>query len=185
MSSSSSNHAFQGVISMKWSKTILSTLSIAVIGFLALGITSTPAFAAGNATANLSIGASVTATCIVSTTALSFGSYTGATAINTTGTILVTCTNSTTYNVGLNAGSASGATVTTRKMQNGAALLNYNLCSDSSSCATNWGNTSGTDTVPGSGNGTQQTLTVYGVIPALQYPTPGAYSDTVVATVYY
>ena len=136
------------------------------------------------ATTTFTVSASVTATCLISATTLSFGSYTFVVA-SSTSTISVTCTNGTTYNVGLNAGAASGATVTTRQMgATGGGLLNYSLFQDSAH-STNWGNTVGTDTLAGTGNGSAQSLTVYGQIPANQYVTPGSYSDTITATITY
>lgn len=48
----------------------------------------------------------------------------------------------------------------------------------------NWGNTAGT-MVGGTGNGSAQTLTVYGEVPAGQAVTPGAYVDTITATITY
>jgi spore coat protein U-like protein len=66
----------------------------------------------------------------------------------------------------------------------GAALLNYSLFSNSG-MTTNWGNTVGTDTVPGAGTGTVQAITVYGQVAAGQYLAPGAYTDTITATVTY
>ena len=96
----------------------------------------------------------------------------------------VSCTSTTTYDVGLSAGLATGASVTTRKMQNGAALLAYALYSNSTH-TTNWGNTAATNWVAGTGSGVAQPLTVYGQIAAGQYPTPGSYSDMITATVTY
>lgn len=139
---------------------------------------------AATATATMGVSATVQATCLVSTTALAFGTYTGAT-LNSTSQVSVTCTNSTTYNVGLNSGLASGATVTTRKMTGpSSALLAYSLFSDSAR-SVNWGQTVGTDTVSGTGNGSAQAITVYGALPAAQYVTPGAYTDTITATITY
>jgi spore coat protein U-like protein len=66
----------------------------------------------------------------------------------------------------------------------GGATLSYALYQDSSH-TTNWGNTVGTDTKSGSGNGSAQTLTVYGNLGGNQYPTPGSYSDTITATISY
>ena len=114
---------------------------------------------------------------------MAFGTYNGAVA-NSTSTVSVTCTNTTPYNVGLNAGTATGATVTTRQMTNGSAVLSYSLTSDSGH-SVNWGNTVGTNTVAGTGNGSAQSLTVYGQVAAGQYVTPGAYADTITATVTY
>ena len=130
-----------------------------------------------------SVSVTVAKDCGVTATNLAFGNYTGA-LVDATSTISVTCTNTTTYSVGLSAGLATGATVTTRKMQNGVALLNYGLFSNSG-YSTNWGNTVGTNTVAGTGNGVVQPLTVYGQIPAGQHPTPGSYTDTITVSVTY
>jgi spore coat protein U-like protein len=71
-------------------------------------------------------------------------------------TVTVTCTNTTPYNIGLSAGLATGATVTTRSMTGPAsALLGYHLFSNSR-YSLNWGVTIGTDTVAGTGNGAAQ-----------------------------
>jgi spore coat protein U-like protein len=125
----------------------------------------------------------VQSTCIIAATPLTFGTYTGAVS-NSTSTVTVTCTNTTPYTVGLNPGSASGATVTTRQMTGpGSALLNYALFSDSLR-SVNWGNTTGS-WVSGTGSGAAQALTVYGQVAAGQYVAPGAYTDTITATVTY
>jgi spore coat protein U-like protein len=113
---------------------------------------------------------------------MAFGTYTGVVA-TATSTVSVTCTNTTPYNVGLDPGLSTGATVTTRKMQNGANLLAYGLYSDSGH-STNWGNTAGS-WVAGTGNGSLQAITVYGQVAAAQFVNPGAYSDTITATVNY
>ena len=104
-------------------------------------------------------------------------------AVNQTSTIQVQCTNTTPYNIGLNAGTATGATVTTRKMTNGGATVGYALYSNAG-MTTNWGNTVGTDTVSGTGNGAQP-YTVYGQVPAQSTPAAGTYTDTITVTVTY
>ncbi len=169
---------------MKFSNPLRFTLPAAMLGFVVLGLTPTSAVAQANpATTTFGVSATVLKDCIVSATALPFGNYTG--AVNTAqSTVTVTCTNTTTYTVGLGAGLATGATVTTRQMQNGTALLNYGLYSNAT-WTTNWGNTSGTNWVSGTGNGAAQALTVYGQIPASQYVTPGSYTDTIAVTVTY
>lgn len=169
---------------MKFSNPLKTALLSVSIGCVVLGLTSTSAVAQTNpATTTFGVSASVLKDCIVSATALGFGNYTG--AVNSAqSTITVTCTNSTTYTVGLGPGLATSATVTTRQMQNGSALLNYGLFSNGT-WATNWGNTSGTNWVSGTGNGSGQAITVYGQIPAGQYVTPGSYADTIAVTVTY
>jgi len=168
---------------MKLSNTTKSALPAAVLGFLALVLAPTAAVAA-TATTTFGVSATVQATCVVSATAMSFGTYTAAVA-NAASTVSVTCTNTTPYNVGLSAGLATGATVTTRQMTGPAsALLGYALFSDAARTV-NWGQTIGTDTVTGTGNGSAQALTVYGQVVAGQYVAPGSYADTITATVTY
>ena len=67
-------------------------------------------------------------------------------------------------------------------MTNAANTLSYVITQDAGR-VTNWGLATGT--VAGTGNGSAQTLVVYGRIAAGQYVTPGAYSDTITATVTY
>jgi spore coat protein U-like protein len=151
---------------------------------MAFAVAGTPEAFASTATTTFQVTATIQATCIVSATTMAFGTYSGV-QVQTTSTISVTCTNTTPYNVGLNAGTATGATVTTRKMTGpSSALLGYALYSDSAR-SVNWGQTVGTDTVTGTGNGSAQTLTVYGNLPASQYQAPGSYSDTITVTVTY
>jgi spore coat protein U-like protein len=69
-------------------------------------------------------------------------------------------------------------------MTAGGATVGYALYSNAGR-TTNWGNTVGTDTVSGTGNGTGQALTVYGRVPPQSTPAPGAYSDTITVTVTY
>jgi spore coat protein U-like protein len=167
---------------MKLSCVMKSALPAAALGFLALGLATRPALAT-TATTTFGVTATVQATCLVSATALAFGTYTGALATSTS-TVSVTCTNTTAYNVGLSAG-LTGASVVTRQMTGPAsALLNYAMFSNSTRTA-NWGQTVGTDTVTGTGNGAAQALTVYGQVTAGQFVAPGAYSDTITATVTY
>src|SRR5450631_1176205 len=156
-------------------KTIKSSLA-AGLACLALGLAPTSAFAVTTVTTTFGVTATVQATCLVSATAMGFGTYTGV-AIPTTSTVSVTCTNTTPYNVGLSAGLATGATVTTRKMTGpGTGLLAYSL-SQNDGRTINWGNTVGTDTEIGTGNVAAQALAVFGRVAAGQFVAPGAYAD--------
>jgi len=135
-------------------------------------------------TTSFTVTVVISATCTISASNLAFGTYAGL-LIESTSTISVTCTKASTYDVGLNAGLATGASVTTRKMTGpAAALLSYKLFSNSG-YTNNWGNTVGTDTVAGIGTGAAQSLTVYGQIPAGQLAAPGSYTDTITATITY
>lgn len=150
---------------------------------MVMGLPQAPAYAA-TAAAPLAVSATVLATCVIVPTSLVFGTYAGV-ALSGTATVGVTCTSTTPYTVGLGAGNGltPTATVTTRHMTGAGVNLNYQLDQDALH-AVNWGNTAGTDT-PASANATGLvvTLTVYGLIPAGQYVAPGAYTDSVTATV--
>ena len=146
-----------------------------------------PGFAdATTVTSTMAVSLTIAAACTVTGGTIAFGSA-GllTTPIPTTGTLAVTCTNTTPYTIGLNAG-ANGGSVTTRQMKSPTttALVNYSLTQDVGH-ATNWGNTAGS-WVSGTGAGSAQTITVYAVVPVQTTPAPAAdYADTVVITVTY
>ena len=149
----------------------------AVAAVLGAGNGDTPALAATD-TANLTVMATVNGVCDVAAATLDFGVYDPAAADReTTTTINLTCTPGTPYDLGLGAG--GGSSVTTRRMVNGTATLNYEIYSDANRLD-NWGETVGTDTVSGNGTGSH---TVYGRIPAGQFVDTGNYTDTVIITV--
>lgn len=135
-------------------------------------------------TISFAVVALVQATCTISATPLAFGNYIG-TQNDAAGTLTITCTNTTPYNVGLSAGTAPGGTVKTRAMTGpGGQLLNYAIFQESAR-SLNWGNTVGTDTVTGQGTGHAGGISLYGRIPAGQHIRPGSYADTVIATITY
>ena len=88
------------------------------------------------------------------------------------------------YNVGLNAGTGTGATVAVRKMTSGANTITYSLYKDAAR-TTVWGNTFNTDTVAATGTGVAQTYDVYGRVPPQTTPQPGTYTDTIIVTLTY
>ena len=141
---------------------------------------------ASTTTATFPVQLTITSSCTInSASTLNFGSQgVLAAPVDQTSTIQVQCTNTTPYNIGLDAGAATGATVTTRKMTNGGATVGYALYSDAGR-TTNWGNTVGTDTVSGAGSGVSQSYSVYGQVPAQSTPAAGAYTDTITVTVTY
>lgn len=141
---------------------------------------------AATATSSFSVQLTITAQCtIVSTSTLAFGTNGVINAnIDQQGGVNVQCTNTTPYNIGLDAG-ANGGTTTTRLMKGSTnETIQYKLYSNAGR-TTNWGNTVGTDTVAGTGNGNSQPFTIYGRVPPQTTPTPGVYSDTVTVTVTY
>ncbi|HEU4664846.1 MAG TPA: spore coat U domain-containing protein [Dokdonella sp.] len=130
------------------------------------------------------VTASVAKQCSVTATPLDFGTV-GLLLSNTLGTstIGVQCSSGSAWNVGLDDGS-NGTSITTRKMASGANLVGYQLYSNAAR-TTVWGNTVGSNTVAGTGNGSVQNLTVYGSVPAQATPAAGTYSDTITVTVTY
>lgn len=160
------------------------TLTIAPIVFMLWQ----PTAQAATDTTTFQVTATVNEVCSVTATDLAFGIYDPSASDNeNTSTITVNCTKGTNYSIGLNEGTAAGATVTTRQMEDAVSsdLINYSLYSNSSRTV-NWGNTQNTDTVDvASATGAAENHTVYGRIPAGQYVTAGSYSDTITVTVTY
>lgn len=131
----------------------------------------------------------VTANCTISAQPLSFGNSAGIlTAINATTTITATCTNTTPYSVGLDAGTVTGSAVSNRLLGSGTGTvvtIPFQLYQDPAR-STVWGATGSTAVVSGTGNGSAQTLTVYGQVPVpTAQPAPGAYTTTITATIAY
>jgi spore coat protein U-like protein len=146
---------------------------------------------AATSTDTFTVSTNVTASCSVTAGNLAFADVdplaNATTATDGTSTISVTCSNTTPYDVGLSAGGATGATVSSRMMTHtdATSTLAYALYSDAGR-TTNWGETVATDTVAGTGTGAAQSLTVYGSVAAGQETAKvGAYSDTVTVTVTY
>jgi spore coat protein U-like protein len=128
------------------------------------------------------VTATVAPTCIISTTILDFGTVLNlSSAVNVQPqSIKPTCTSGTTYTIGLNAGTGTGATLAVRKMTFGANTINYSIY-------TNAGHTTvwGAGTVSSTGTGNQQLFQAFGQVPAQALPNPGTYTDTIIATVTY
>jgi spore coat protein U-like protein len=138
-----------------------------------------------NTSTSTSASATVVSSCNVGATTLNFGSQGVLNSnVDASSSVTATCTSGTAYNIGLNAGTGPGATVTTRKMTSGGATINYSLYGNSAR-TTNWGTTVGIDTVSGTGSGLGQSYTVYGRVPSQTTPAPATYSDTIVSTVTY
>ncbi|KAF1700713.1 Csu type fimbrial protein [Pseudoxanthomonas kaohsiungensis] len=140
-------------------------------------------------TRNFQVKINITESCLFSTSAssdLDFGNKARLSAndVDSTSTLVVTCTNGTPYNIGLNAGTGSGATDTARKMTGPGGTVPYSLYKNTGRTQ-NWGDT-GTNRVAGTGSGSAQTITVYGrVLSADTGVSAGTYTDTITATITY
>jgi spore coat protein U-like protein len=156
---------------------LVASTVVAVTGLAAL---CPNAAQATTATGTLAISATVTTFCTIGTLPLGFGTYAAGNASTANSIITVLCNFGTPYTVGLNAGTTTGATITTRMMNNAGTHLNYGLYTDAG-FTTNWG----TATSVGTGTGLPQLLTVYGNVPSGQNVTNGSYTDTITATITY
>ena len=162
-------------------------MRIRVIPCLAVGLPLIGGVAyAATATSTFTVDVTIQAQCLINSASnLSFGTRGVLIAnVDQTSTIVVQCTDTTTYDIGLDAGTGAGASVATRKLTGGGATINYRLYCDAGR-TTVWGNTVATDTVSATGNGAAQSYTVYGRIPAQTTPAPNAYGDTITITVTY
>lgn len=139
--------------------------------------------AAATSTSSFLVTITITAGCAInSTTTMDFGTQSALAAeVVSQSTITVQCTPLQSYNIGLDEGTAPGATVTTRRMINGSDEVAYSLYLDPTRLL-NWGETVGTDTLPFIGTGLQIPHTVYGRVPAQTTPPPGTYNDTITVT---
>ncbi len=137
----------------------------------------------------LYINANLAADCTVSATLIDFGQR-GAlnTDTDATGTVTASCGGGIAYSLSMNAGTGVGATLANRVMtrSGGTETLRYNLYSNTGRTSV-WGDGSaGTATVSGSGNGSNQTYTVYARMPAqAPVPRPGSYKDSITLTITY
>lgn len=155
---------------------------------IALGFAIFPTGAwAQPASSNLSVTATVTANCTVSTSAVAFGNVDPLGGdVDATGGLSVTCSNGTAWAASAGSGGGSGATLAVRRMTFGANTLQYALYTNAGR-TTLWGDGSAsTATITGTGTGTAQSSTVYGRVPSGQVTAPpGGYADTVAVTVSY
>jgi spore coat protein U-like protein len=141
---------------------------------------------AATATTSFQVQLTIEAQCLInSASTLSFGTQGVLSAnVDQTSTIQVQCTDTTSYTIGLDAGTGAGATVATRKLTSGGSTITYSLYSNSGRTSV-WGTTIGSDTVASTGTGAAQSFTVYGRIPAQTTPAPATYTDTITVTVTY
>lgn len=160
----------------------------AIAAILACSAMVPTAFAA-TTSSNLEVSATVSANCTASTTPVAFGTVDviGGSDVDGTGGLAVTCTSGTAWTASADTGAGSGATFSTRKMANGANLLDYVLYTDSERTSF-WGDGAGgtSATFADIGTGSVQNSTIYARVPAGQTSLPaGDYTDTVTVTVTY
>ena len=154
---------------------------------VAIGLASFSAQAT-NKTANFLVSLTVQSDCSISATALPFGNATSAlatTAITHNSSVIVTCSNGTTYSVALDKGTTTGSAVTARLLAgtgSNSQTVGYQLFSDVGLSAI-WGDATGGAPVTGTGTGSAVPITVYGQVPAQPIPLADNYSSTETATI--
>lgn len=151
-----------------------------------------PVFAtvqAATSTTTFEVTATVSPGCVISATNHDFGIYTPSSLadnINGTNIITATCTLGTLYQIGLDAGIGTGATVASRRMtrSGGTETLEYSLFQTADRLVV-LGNTLGIDVISATGTGLAVDHSVFGKIPAGQNVPAGTYVDTVTATIHF
>ena len=159
----------------------------AALGAL-VGITLLPLAVSGaNQTASLTVSATVTNNCTISTAALTFAPYDPVVAnatnnLDGTGRVTVACTKGAAPTIGL--GSGSSASGSARRLSDGNGnYLSYELYQDSGH-SVSWANSGlGLLTAGAATSKAARDFTVYGRIAGNQDVPAGSYADTVVATV--
>ena len=159
---------------------------LAITATTALVAALTPGASAAIATANITVSATVTNNCTVTTNALAFPSYdpvvANATApLDGTGAVSVACTRGATATVGLSGGgNPSGGT---RRLREGSSTnyLTYELYSDAGFSAV-WDDSPGLNLLAAPSR-VARNFTVYGRVAGTQDVPAGTYGDTVLATV--
>jgi spore coat protein U-like protein len=160
---------------------------IVLAGLAVVSIAAGSGLSAQQQSASLTVTASVTKNCTITTAPVNFGAYdpvaaNATAALDGIGTVTVTCTKGAPAKVGLSVGgNAQGAT---RRMSGGAAAyLAYELYKDTER-ATVWGDTADTALdIPVAPDRNPRNYTVFGRVAPAQDATVGSYTDTVLATV--
>ncbi|MDA9288446.1 spore coat U domain-containing protein [Amylibacter sp.] len=172
-----------------------STIKSSIAAATALGIVavSMPAYA-GTGTSNMTVSSNVDVSCNITTTNIDFDAY-DAVGVNNTadltaeGGINTTCTAGSGGNIkigqGLNKSDDSSDAYPMRRMvhaTDNTEFLFYDVYSDSDRLVL-WENDTGVAYI---GDGSEQTLVVYGVVPKAQnLAIVGSYTDTLVVTINY
>ena len=164
-----------------YSSSFAGQVSIKLMQGAATTCTGSPAVSTNNS-GTFTVSASPVAACTLTAANLSFGTRGVIDAnVDATSSVSVTCATGLAYTVQMSNG-LTGTGPTARRLTNGGVFLTYGLYRDTLRTLA-WGGVG--ETNGGTGNGAAQGYTVYGRVPAQTTPTPGAYSDTVVATITY
>ena len=153
-----------------------------------IGVAGAPlALSAADATASLTVSASVSNNCTVSTSALTFAAYDPVVAnasanLDGTGRVTVACTKGAAPTIAL--GNGSNASGSTRRLGDGGGnFLTYDLYQDSGRSVPWAASGSGILTPAAATSKVARDFTVYGRVAGNQDVPAGSYADSVLATV--
>jgi spore coat protein U-like protein len=141
-----------------------------------------PAQAFSTATGSLTVSAGIGTSCTVGNTGVNFGTIVTTSAVTTTGSLNVNCSNGLPYSLDLDPGVNPAAANANRQLANGANRLAYNIYTTNTFIQV-WGSTmAGGTSQSFTGTGANQSITAYLKIPIQAAPPAGIYTDTVTIT---
>ncbi len=158
----------------------------AATGFAMAALLAGPAKAASPVSTTFKVNITIQNTCDISTAPadIDFGTHLSSDTVPVGSTSLsLTCTKGAAYDIGLlpSGGDSTGSGT----MTSGSNSIAYTLWQDSGASTTKWGNTIGSNTLHGTGDGTAHTIPVYAKVASISTAPAGTYSDTVTVTVTY
>ena len=175
-------------------KIVQRSLNLEIISAIVLSTAALTAPAYADATANLAVSASVGASCTISTTDLSFGTYDGIVAhasqdLTETATMSATCTTGSIVVITMGAGHHGHYLPPSRHMKNEGSnsYLKYEIYADAGhTFVWNYDKTRMRTVTEVVGNGAPQEMTIYGkVFKNQKDAAAGSYTDTVTIGVHY
>jgi spore coat protein U-like protein len=170
------------------------SLNLAIISTIALSTAALTVPAYADATANLTVSASVGTSCTISSTDLSFGTYDGIVAhasqdLTETATITTTCTTGSSAVITMGAGHHGHYLPPSRHMKNeeSNSYLKYEIYADAGhTFVWDYDQTRMRTVTEVVGNGAPQEMTIYGkVFKNQKDAAAGSYTDTVTIGVHY
>jgi spore coat protein U-like protein len=157
-------------------------MKIALLAALAAAALTGDAQAFGTATGTLTVTASIGTTCTVGNVGINFGTITTTSAVTTSGSLSVNCSNGLAYSLDLDPGVNPAAANANRQLANGANRIGYNIYT-TNTFITVWGSTmAGGTSQSFTGTGASQGITAFLKVPATAAPPTGIYTDTVTIT---
>jgi spore coat protein U-like protein len=138
----------------------------------------------GNFTKSFNASVFIGGSCAIRADSLDFGAVMGSITANidAVGAVHATCNNNLPYTIALSGGGNEIAGQ--RRMRSGMEFIAYDLYRDSGRTQ-RWGDGAPDPVLVGTGTGNEQSLAVYGRVPAGQAVGSGTYTDTVTATITY